>query len=68
MENKVDADSLAFHATSRNFEEGMQSAIDLYTSANTLLLSRVTLLQKRMLYVLKDRLVDYYKGESLIKQ
>jgi outer membrane protein len=68
MENKVDADSLAFHATSRKFEEGMQSAIDLYTSANTLLLSRVTLLQKRMLYVLKDRLVDYYKGESLIKQ
>jgi len=68
MENKVDADSLAYFVAHRKFEEGMLSAIDLHTSSITLLQSRITLLQKRMLYALKDRLVDYYKGLSLIKE
>ncbi len=68
MENKVNADSLAYYVVKRKFEEGMVSALDLHTSSNTLLQSRVTLLQKRMLYTIKSRLVDYYKGESLIKQ
>jgi len=67
MQNKVDADSCAYQATHRKYEEGMLNAIDLHTSVNSLLQSRITLLQKRMLYVLKDRLVDYYKGNSLIK-
>ena len=68
MENKVNADSLAYYVVKRKFEEGMVSAIDLHTSSNTLLQSRITLLQKRMLYTIKSRLIDYYKGESLIKQ
>lgn len=67
MEEKVQADSLAYHAAHRKFEEGMMNAIDLHTTANALLQSRILLLQKRMLYVMKDRLVDYYKGDSLIK-
>lgn len=67
MEEKVQADSLAYHVAHRKFEEGMMNAIDLHTTANTLLQAKVLLLQKRMLYVMKDRLVDYYKGDSLIK-
>lgn len=66
MIDKVDADTWAYHVTLRKFEEGMMNAIDLQTSANTLLQSRVTLLQKQMLYVLKNRLVAYYKGNTLI--
>jgi outer membrane protein len=66
MSRKVDADSLAYYVTHRKFEVGTMNAIDLQTSANTLLQSRITLLQKRMLYVLKDRLVAYYKGNNLI--
>ncbi|MCK9159875.1 MAG: TolC family protein [Bacteroidaceae bacterium] len=67
MQNKVDADAWAYHVAKRKFEEGMLNAIDMHTSANTLLQSRITLLQKRMLYLMKDRLVDYYNGYSLIK-
>ena len=65
MERKAEADSLAYSNNLRKYEEGMMSAIDLQTSGNALLLSRVTLLQKRMYYILKDRLVKYYKGENL---
>ena len=39
--------------------------IDLQISANTYYASRVSLLQKQMLYILKTKLVDYYKGEPL---
>lgn len=67
MQNKVDADSLAYYTAHRKFEEGLLNAIDLHTSANTLLQSRITLLQKRMLYIMKDRLVDYYNGAHLIR-
>jgi outer membrane protein len=65
MENKVDADSLAYFVAHRKYEEGMLSAIDLHTTSSTLLQSKITLLQKRMLFVLKDKLIDYYKGKEL---
>lgn len=47
----------------RKYEEGMLSTFELRTSANALLESRVKLLQMHMLYAMKQRLVDYYKGE-----
>lgn len=68
MISKVDADAWAYHITQRKFEEGLMNAIDLQTSANTLLQSRISLLQKRMLYIMKDRLVTYYKGNGLITE
>lgn len=67
MEKKVEADGLSYEQTRRKFEEGMLSSFDLRTAANTLLQSKVSLLQMRMLYVLKDRLVDYYKGIGIIR-
>lgn len=67
MEKKVASDSIAYRLTRRKYEEGLSSPIDVQTSAATLLQSRATLLQSRLLYLLKDRLVDYYKGESLIR-
>lgn len=67
MQKKVASDSLAYHMSSRKFEEGMLSTFDLHTAAQTLLESRIKELQMQMLLVIKQRLVGYYQGESLIK-
>lgn len=66
MERKVASDSLAHHLNFRKYEEGMLSTFELRTSGQTLLESRVKLLQMRLLYVMKQRLVDYYKGRPLV--
>lgn len=65
LKAKVEADADAYRLNSRKYEEGLMSLIDLQLSANTYFSSRVELLQKRMLFLLKDKLVDYYKGNKL---
>lgn len=65
LESKTEADAMAYSLNRRRYEEGLLSYIDLQLSANTYYASRLELLQKRMLYVLKKRLVDYYKGKPL---
>ncbi len=65
LKAKVDADSEAYRLNRRKYEEGMLSVIDLQLSANTYYSSKVELLQKQMLYLLKVKLVDYYKGKKL---
>lgn len=65
MERKVSSDSLSHHLNTRKYEEGMLSTFELRTSSQKLLESRIKLLQMRLLYVMKERLVDYYKGRNL---
>ena len=65
MEKKVEADSLAYQLTRRQYEEGLSTAIDLHTSAARLLQSRATLLQCRLMTMVKHELVRYYKGETI---
>ena len=67
MQKKVASDSLAYHMSSRKFEEGMLSTFDLHTAAQTLLESRIKELQMQMLLIIKRRLVGYYQGENLIR-
>ena len=67
MQKKVVSDSLAYHMSSRKFEEGMLSTFDLHTAAQTLLESKIKELQMQMLLIIKQRLVAYYQGENLIK-
>ena len=67
MQKKVVSDSLAYHMSSRKFEEGMLSTFDLHTAAQTLLESRIKELQMQLLLIIKQRLVAYYQGENLIK-
>ena len=67
MQKKVASDSLAYHMSSRKFEEGMLSTFELHTAAQTLLESRIKELQMQMLLIIKQRLVAYYQGENLIK-
>ena len=67
MQKKVASDSLAYHMSSRKFEEGLLSTFDLHTAAQTLLESRIKELQMQMLLIIKQRLVGYYQGENLIR-
>ena len=65
MTKKVEADSLAYQLTRRQYEEGLSTAIDLHTTSTTLLQSRATLLQCRLMAMLKHELVRYYNGEQI---
>ena len=65
MEKKVEADSLAYQLTRRQFEEGLSTAIDLHTTGSQLLKSKATLLQCRLMAMVKEQLVRYYKGEQI---
>ena len=65
LQAKTDADAEAFRLNKRKYEEGLLSLIDLQLTANTYFSSRVELLQKQMLYILKYKLVEYYKGNRL---
>lgn len=65
LQAKVESDGLAYSLNRRKYEEGLMSLIDMQLSANTYYSSRVSLLQKQMLYILKNKLVEYYKGGEL---
>lgn len=67
MEKKAASDSLAYHVTRRKYEEGLMTSLDVQNNAATWLESETLLLQSRLTYVMKCRLVDYYKGENIIK-
>jgi len=65
MEKKVEADSLSYQLTRRQFEEGLSTAIDLHTTSTQLLKSKATLLQCQLMAMVKEQLVRYYKGETI---
>ncbi len=65
MEKKVSSDSLSYQLTLRQFEEGLSTAIDLHTTSTQLLQSKATLLQCRLMAIVKEKLVHYYQGENI---
>lgn len=65
MRVQVESDSIAAHLTTRKYEEGLASSIDVKTAAVTLLQSRVKLLQSELTMAYNRRLLDYYNGERL---
>lgn len=67
MEKKVNSDSLAYHVTRRKYEEGLMTSLDVQNNAAILLESETKLLQSKLTYLMKCRLVDYYKGEEIIR-
>lgn len=67
MERKVASDSLAYHVTRRKYEEGLMTSLDVQNNAATLLESQTGLLQSKLTYLMKCRLVDYYKGQDIIR-
>ena len=65
MVEKVEADSIAYQLTKRQFEEGLSTAIDLRTTTAQLLNSKATLLQCQLMAMVKEQLVRYYRGETI---
>ena len=65
MVEKVEADSIAYQMTRRQFEEGLSTAIDLRTTSTQLLNSKATLLECQLMAIVKEQLVRYYKGETI---
>ena len=65
MVEKVEADSIAYQLTKRQFEEGLSTAIDLRTTSAQLLNSKATLLQCQLMAMVKENLVRYYRGEVI---
>lgn len=68
MIRKVEADSLAYQLTRRQFEEGLSTAIDLRTTSAQLLNSKATLLQCQLMAIVKEHLIRYYRGEQIWEQ
>ena len=64
---KVLAAELAYDGAERKFENGLISALDLQTAANTLLQAKSDKLRARLQYIVKSRMVDYYNGMPLVK-
>lgn len=65
MKHKVEADSVAYQLTRRQFEEGLATAIDLRSTSAQLLNSKATLLQCQLMAIVKHELVRYYRGECI---
>ena len=57
---KLAADSIAHAVLLRRYEEGLSSLLDLQTVARTLQQSRISLLQQRLLLILKRRTLKQY--------
>ena len=66
-QKKVSAAQLVYDGAERKFENGLISALDLQTAANTLLQAKSDKLRARLQYIIKTRMVDYYNGKPLIK-
>lgn len=57
---------LAHRVNRRKYEEGLISVIELQTSSNQYLQAEADLVASRIRYLLKDKLVNYYRGIPLI--
>lgn len=63
MSEQVASDSIAAHLTTRKYEEGLASSIDVKTAAVTLLQSRVRLLQSRLTLMYNQWVMEYYRRQ-----
>ena len=63
MREQVASDSIAAHLTTRKYEEGLASSIDVKTAAVTLLQSRVRLLQSRLTLMYNQWVMEYYRRQ-----
>ncbi len=64
-QKKERAAKLAYDGAVKKFENGLISALELQTAANSLLAARSEKLQARLQYLIKCRMVDYYNGKPL---
>lgn len=62
------AQKMAYQANAKKYDEGLISVLDLELSANQLLISKVERLNSAFTYLLKKRVVNYYKGIPYLEQ
>lgn len=61
-DKQMDADQLAFQAAQRKFEQGMINAIELNTTKNRLANSSAQVLHAKLMYEVKKRVLEFYRG------
>jgi outer membrane protein len=65
---QVEAQDLAHKLNTRKYEEGLLSILELHSSSNQLLAAKAQMLNSHLQYMIKSRIVKYYKGEHYIDQ
>ena len=68
MRSKKESDSIAHRLNCRRYEEGLLSALDLQTTAQTLHQSRIRLLQVMLTLAMQQRIVQYYQTGQIYKE
>lgn len=67
-DKRATAQEMAYRANAKKYDEGLVSVLDLQTSSNQLLTSKVERLTSALTYLLKSKVVNYYKGVSYLDQ
>jgi outer membrane protein len=62
-EKQMQADTLAFQAAQKKFDQGMINAVELYTIKNRLANTTSQVLHSKLTYEMKKRILDFYKGK-----
>lgn len=67
-EKRAKATELAYRASVKKYDEGLISVIELQTSSNQLLISKAEKMNTMFTYLLKSKIVEYYKGIPYLDQ
>jgi len=62
-----EASRLSHEVTQAKYREGLLSFVDVQTTSTQYLLARINMNNARFRYLIKRRVVDYYKGEPYIR-
>lgn len=60
---QLEADTLAFEAAQKKFNQGMINAVELYTIKNRLANTASQVLHSKLTYEMKKRIMGFYRGE-----
>lgn len=67
-DRRAQAQEMAYRANKKKYDEGLIGVIELQTSSNQLLTSKVEKLNSALTYLLKAKVVKYYKGITYLDQ
>jgi len=59
---QMQADTLAFQAAQKKYDQGMINAVELYTTKNRLANTASQVLHSKLTYEMKKRTLEFYKG------
>gem|GEM_PF-187748 len=62
-ERQMQADTLAFQAAQKKFDQGMINAVEFYTIKNRLANTTSQVLHSKLTFEMKKRILEFYKGK-----